>query len=464
MENNINHVGVIGLGVMGASLAQNFASKNHNVAVYNRSWDKTQSLIDKGVSGISGYQDLVDFVGSLESPRKIILLVKSGDPVDKTIETLLPMLSEKDIVVDMGNSNWKDTERRYNEYAGKIRFVGCGVSGGEEGALHGPSIMPGGEKDAVDELLPLLQKISAKDFNGNPCVTNVGIGSAGHFVKMVHNGIEYAIMQGIVEVYDILRSFDLGTGQIAEIFRKVDYGNIQSYLLDITINILETQDKVDGGYLLEKVVEEAKAKGTGGWTAQSAIEFGVATPSISAAVIARIMSARNQSYVTDKLIDDLKEMRTTKLTEPEIEAMITPIFRTLEMVYLSSYLQGLDLIKQVGDEKNYQIDMSEVTRIWQGGCIIRSQMLTMLDLFWEEDKIKSHKVLYEIKKDIAYIRMLHGKSHTPKPVLNATYDYFQSIFAGRLPSNLIQAQRDYFGAHTYRKVGEKGDHTGGWNQ
>ncbi|NJS41063.1 NADP-dependent phosphogluconate dehydrogenase [Candidatus Gracilibacteria bacterium] len=460
----INQIGIIGLGVMGASLAQNFASHGITTSVYNRSFGKTQNLLDKGLANIEGFEELEDFVNSLESPKKIILLIKSGEPVDLAIKSLIKFLDKSDIIVDFGNSFYKDTERRQMELQGKVRYLGCGISGGEEGALHGPSIMPGGDKNAIEVLLPLLQKVVAKDFAGLPCVTNVGKFGAGHFVKMVHNGIEYAIMQGIVEIYDIMRSFGLNTPQIAEVFRKVDYGNIQSYLLDITISILSSEDKNGEGFLVEKVFEEAKAKGTGGWTVQCAIEFGAAVPSISAAVFARIMSARNQSYLANQIVNDLRETRVVRKSQEEIEAMTTTIFRTLEMVYLGAYLQGLDLIKQASDEKGYQINMDEVVRIWQGGCIIRSQMLSMLDTFWQEDKVKTHKILYEVKSDINYLRMLHNQSHTPKPVLNATYDYFQTIFAGRLPSNLIQAQRDFFGAHTYRRIDRPGDFTGGWNR
>ena len=293
-----NNVGVIGLSVMGASLAQNMANKGLEVSVYNRSEEKTRGLLKKGLERLHGHYSLAEFVDSLESPRQIYILVKSGKPVDAVLSQLSELVSEEDVVVDLGNSNWKDTERRKQEWDGAFNFVGAGVSGGEDGALHGPSLMPGGDEEIIDSyVLPVLQKIAAKDFQGKPCVTNVGKGPAGHFVKMVHNGIEYAIMQGIAEVYDILRSQGYSNLEIQEIFRSLNYGNLQSYLLDITISILGTKDKEGQGFLVDRVSDIAKAKGTGGWTVEAGLEFGVSLPNIAAAVIARTQSARTQSFL-----------------------------------------------------------------------------------------------------------------------------------------------------------------------
>ena len=453
-----NTVGVIGLSVMGASLAQNLAGRGERVAAYNRSYEKTEKLLKKGVKNIHGYEQLTEFVESLESPRKILVLVKSGAPVDAVIAELLPLLEKEDILVDCGNSNWHDTERRQQELEGQVHFVGCGVSGGEEGALRGPSLMPGGDAEVLEaHLLPILKKIAAKDFQGKPCVTNVGRGAAGHFVKMVHNGIEYAMMQGIAEVYDILRSQGYSNLEMQEAFRGWNYGNLQSFLMDITVDILGTRDKLGQGYLLDRVSDEAKAKGTGGWTVEAGMAFGVAVPSIAAAVIARAQSARNMSF-----LKGLQLGQENGATQKSKEELKTPLYRALELVFLTSYLQGLDLIYQANREQKWNIDLSEVIRIWQGGCIIRSQMLSTLGLFWATDKSWKQKLFQEVRADMDNLRLVLYKAGTPKPVLHTTYDYLQGMFRAKLSSNLIQAQRDYFGAHGYQRTDKNGNFTGTW--
>ena len=452
-------VGVIGLGVMGASLAQNLASKGLKVNVYNRTPTKTQALLQKGVPNIEGYSDLATFVNDLTGPKIMLLLVKSGRPVDAVIEELRPLLDPADILVDCGNSNWHDTQRRQKAFQGVVNFVGCGVSGGEEGALRGPSLMPGGKDEVVNErLLPILRRIAAKDFNGKPCVTNVGRGPAGHFVKMVHNGIEYAMMQGIAEVYDLLRASGYSNLEMQALFRACNYGNLQSFLMDITVDILGTRDSLGQGFLVDRVSDVAKAKGTGGWTVEAGLRFGVALPNIAAAVIARTQSARNFTFL--KNLDLRGKTSPLKKTAQELQ---TPLYRALELVYLTSYLQGLDLIRQASKELAWEVNLSEVIRIWQGGCIIRSQMLSTLHLFWEEDNSWKQKLLQEARVDLDVLRLLLYKTVTPKPVLHATYDYLQGLFQPTLSSNLIQAQRDYFGAHGYRRVDREGNFTGGWN-
>ena len=453
-----NNVGVIGLSVMGAGLAQNLASRGLQVAAYNRSYEKTEALLKKNKKNITGYAEIADFVESLESPRVILVLVKSGQPVDAVTSELLPLLAPEDVLVDCGNSNWHDTERRQKELAGQVNFVGCGVSGGEEGALHGPSLMPGGDEAVLEaQLLPILRQIAAKDFQGKPCVTNVGRGAAGHFVKMVHNGIEYAMMQGIAEVYDMLRSMGYSNLEMQEAFRGWNYGNLQSFLMDITVDILGTRDTLGQGFLIDRISDEAKAKGTGGWTVEAGMAFGVAVPSIAAAVVARAQSARNMSFL--KGLQLPQENGASKKSKEELK---TPLYRALELVFLTSYLQGLDLIYQANQEQKWNIDVNEVIRIWQGGCIIRSQMLSTLGFFWAQDKSWKRKLFQEVRADMDNLRLVLYKAGTPKPVLHATYDYLQTMFRAKLSSNLIQAQRDYFGAHGYQRTDKNGNFTGTW--
>jgi 6-phosphogluconate dehydrogenase len=468
---NKSSIGIIGLSTMGANLARNFGSKGFLTSVFNRSYDKTKKLVelwslDKSQNSYSGeiigFENLKDFVQSLERPRKILLLVKSGQPVDDFIEKLYPYLDDDDVIVDTGNSNWLDTQRRQDILengklytlaevtAGKksgeikkIHFIGSGVSGGEEGALKGPSIMPGGNADSVESLLPILEKISADDFNGGKCVTNIGLGASGHFVKMVHNGIEYAIMQGIAEIYDILRSNKYNNDEIKEIFTNLNQDSLKGFLLDITEQIFKTETE-DGNHLVDKIKDEAKAKGTGAWTVEAALKFGVFAPTISASVFARVGSARNQNY---KLLRNLEFTNNNKVNLELLQ-------KSLEAVYLVSYLQGFDIIDHANKEKDWKIDMQEVIRIWQGGCIIRSKMLIDLPKIWESE--------VDFKAYIPSLESIQTAGSSPKPVLNSTLDYILTIQAYKLPTNLIQAQRDLFGAHTFNRTDKDGTFSGGW--
>lgn len=482
-----NNLGVIGLSTMGANLARNFARNGYQVAVFNRSYEKTEHLLkawefdQKEVETegmIAGYSDLANFVNSLELPRKIFLLVKSGTPVDDFIAKLYPLLDENDIIIDTGNSNWKDTQRRQKQLengsflsleevtSGKLRinkkihFVGSGVSGGEQGALLGPSLMLGGNKDAVDEILPILEKAAADDFNNNKCVTNVGHGASGHFVKMVHNGIEYGIMQGITEVYDILKRESYSNFEISEFFDKINHGEIESFyqdnlpvrlesfLIDITVKILKTKDSLSDQFLIDKIKDVAKAKGTGGWTVEAALELGVYTPTLAAAVFARTGSARGQSFLVETTKDQIEEY-TDK------EALEQILSLGLESVYLGCFLQGLDLIKKANIENNWDIDLREVLRIWEGGCIIRTKLLANMWEMWQSK--------FNFKNRVWSLSFLSGFNDSlPLPVLHSSLDYFQTLSSELLPTNLIQAQRDYFGAHTYKRNDKEGDFTGGW--
>ena len=445
-----SQIGLIGLAVMGANLARNLASKDFQVSVYNRTFRRTQEFLDENYEGIMGFEHLKEFLESLERPRKIILMVKSGQPVDDLLISIGDHLEEGDIVLDCGNSNWKDTQKRQLDLVSRgIQFIGCGVSGGEEGALHGPSIMPGGKSEAVKAVLSILEKIAAKDFEGRPCVTNIGLGGAGHFVKMVHNGIEYALMQGIAEIYDILKNLKLENAEITEVFRQLNTGANQSFLLDITVDIFGVKDNLGSGYLVDKIIDKAGSKGTGRWTIENALELGVATPTIASAFFARNLSGRGQSFHVE-----IPEKRT-ELSKIEInQDFVQNLYQSLNTTFLCSYFQGLDLIIAANKEKDWQIDLSEVIRIWQGGCIIRSQILKNLN------EIYNSKI--ELYSKIKFLENTISMGHTPKPVLNSVKDYILTLTAKKLPTNLIQAQRDFFGAHTYQRSDKEGTFSGGW--
>jgi 6-phosphogluconate dehydrogenase len=451
----LNQIGVIGMGVMGANLAQNFASRNIYVSVYGRHIEKVTPVVEKAHAQgykINGFDNLKLFVESLEIPRKIILMVPAGTPVDDMIESLLPFIAENDSIIDCGNSFWKDTTQRekYLETK-KVNFVGCGVSGGSEGALKGPSIMPGGNPQSINQIMPFLELVAAKDFQGKACVTNVGLSAAGHFVKMVHNGIEYAMMQGIAEVYDVLKTEHYSNEEILGFFKRANQGDTKSYLLDITENIFQTKE---GNILLVDLVSDvAKAKGTGGWTVQSAMELGVNTPTIAAAVFARIASAKNQFF--NSYIDPNKAILSNG-EYPEKEFLLEQLVIALGGVFLVSYLQGLDLITKANEEFDWDVDLKEIIRIWQGGCIIRSQML--LNLY----EIVQNKI--DVSNYVWAFDFISGIPLILSPVMTSSYIYLQTIENPKLSSNLIQAQRDYFGSHTYKRIDKAGDFTGGWQE
>jgi 6-phosphogluconate dehydrogenase len=461
-----SQVGIVGLATMGSNLAKNFASKNIKTSVYNRTYEKTEALIKEQNENILGFKNLSNFVLSIEKPRKIILMIKSGSPIDLFIEEIYPFLEDDDILIDAGNSNWKDTKRRIEQLKEgklytleaitksdsnlvlnkKINFVGCGISGGEEGAKLGPSIMPGGDKEVVDNLLPLLEKISAKDFEGKPCTTNIGLESSGHFVKTVHNGIEYAMMQGIAEIYDILKNSDYTNLEIKKVFEEINTKENKSFLLDITIKIFESKD-YDKEFLIDKIIDKAKAKGTGKWTVESAMDLGISAPTIAASLFARTASARSQNFET---------IRNNPIKE-KVEINNKDLWFALNKVFECSYFQGLDIIAEANKEYGWEIDLKEVVRIWQGGCIIRSEILKNLYTKWT-------KVLNLKENFDSLNRVIDLNRNLPKPALNSCKDYILSLSTNELPTNLIQAQRDYFGAHTYEKKDENGIFSGGWRK
>jgi 6-phosphogluconate dehydrogenase len=475
-----NNLAIIGLATMGSNFAKNFASRGTRTAVFNRSYSRTQELLSEKNDNIYGYEKLEDCIASLELPRKIFLLVKAGSGTDETIEHILPMLDQNDILVDCGNSNWKDTLRRQEYLTSKgINFIGCGISGGSDGALLGPSLMPGGEKNSVDALLPFLKPVAARDFAGGDCVSNVGLGCAGHFVKMVHNGIEYSIMQGIAEVYDILRKLGYEQPQILEMFKELNTGDNKSFLLDIAVDILGTKDNLDKGWLLEKIDYRAGAKGTGKWTVEAAMELGVAVPNIYAGLNARVMTETNfrlKDYVKsenspyNKAMNEIVNSPFSKRGGSEADGVFTKNLTTLlhqvmSAIYLISYEQGLELIFAAEAEYKWNIDIMEVLRIWQGGCIIRSVMLQTISDSYKTGTYPqaAHNQGVESITQLQGI-LLDQKINISLPVINATRDYILAIESESLSQNMVQAQRDFFGAHTYLRTDREGVFTGGWKE
>ena len=453
--------GVIGLAVMGENLALNVESRGFPIAVYNRTASKTKEFMETRAVGkdVKAAYSLEEFVQILERPRKILVMVKAGPPVDAVIEQLKPLLEEGDMIIDGGNSLYEDTERRTRdlESTTKLGFVGMGVSGGEEGALHGPSLMPGGTEFAYRELEPILTKIAAQVDDG-PCVTYVGPGGAGHYVKMVHNGIEYGDMQLIAEAYDVLKNgLGLSNQQLQETFAEWNRTDeLNSYLIEITADIFKYVDPETGHHLVDLILDSAGQKGTGRWTVLSSLELGVSIPTIYAAVNARVMSAYK-----DERVAASKELPGPGETYPGDAALFVDKVRdALYCSKMCSYAQGMALIAKASQEFNYNISLPESARIWKGGCIIRAGFLDKIrKAFAENPGLPNLLLAPEFKQSILdrqeawrEVLVLANKLGIPVPAFSSSLDYFDSYRRANLPQNLTQAQRDYFGAHTYERT------------
>ncbi|MBT4917369.1 NADP-dependent phosphogluconate dehydrogenase [Candidatus Peregrinibacteria bacterium] len=460
-------IGLIGLAVMGANLARNI-SRNSRITVFNRTTEKTTQFIKEfGSETLDGSKTLKEFTKKLAKPRKIILMVKSGEPVDIFINKLLPLLDKNDTVIDGGNSNYKDTARRQEELSKKgIHFIGMGISGGEEGALNGPSMMPGGNKVAYSKLEKILAPAAAKDGLGGTCISYVGKGGSGHFVKMVHNGIEYAVMQLIAETYDILKH--IGKFSNKELSKAFEDFNkpLNSFLLEITARIFKEKDPFSKKDLIDVIKDSAGQKGTGKWTSIAAFDYGVPTPTINAAVDARITSG-NQD-LRHRRFGSPEKLNTIKVpNKSQIKALAQS---SLEIGTLIAYAQGFELLMKASQEHNWNLDLSETSRIWRGGCIIRSNYLDLFQRIYSDKKPAAIKAVKEI------LEMVDGKPQKnwrktvelgtakgiPMPALSASLAYYDSIRKLRLPQNLIQAQRDLFGAHTYERIDKKGTFHTDW--
>lgn len=459
-----NQIGVIGLAVMGKNLALNIESRGYNVAVFNRTAAKTEDFMANEAKGknFEAKYDMEALVQSLEKPRKIILMVQAGAPTDKTIESLLPHLDKGDILVDGGNTLYTDTIRR-NEYLDEkgIHFIGAGVSGGEEGALKGPSIMPGGQKEAYDLMKPVLDAIAAK-VNGDSCSTYIGPSGAGHYVKMVHNGIEYGDMQLIAEAYFILKhALGLTSDELHEVFKDWNTGELDSYLIEITADIFTKTDEETNQPMVDVILDKAGQKGTGKWTSINALELGVPLPLITESVFARCISFLKEERTKASKV--LSGPDQPKVTEQKAEWVET-VRKALYMSKICSYAQGFAQMQAQSKEQGWNIDLGNVAMIWRGGCIIRARFLQKIKDAYDRDENLANLLLDDYFKqianeyqdalrDVAKLAIDHGIAI---PAFQSAISYFDSYRSEKLSANLIQAQRDYFGAHTYERVDREG--------
>jgi 6-phosphogluconate dehydrogenase len=462
--------GVIGMAVMGQNLALNVESKGFSVAVFNRTTSKTDEFIKTRCQGknIVGTKTIEEFVGSLETPRRIMLMVQAGAAVDDVINQLLPLLSPGDVIIDGGNSFFQDTIRRCKAVESKgLLYIGTGVSGGEEGALKGPSMMPGGSQKAYKLVEPIFTKIAAQ-VGKDPCCIYIGDNGAGHYVKMVHNGIEYADMQLICEAYYVMANLlGMNADELHKTFAEWNKGDLNSYLIQITADIFTKKDPETGQPLVDVILDKAGQKGTGKWTSQSALDLGVPAPTIAEAVFARCMSAIKEERV--KASRQLKGPRGGKVTAGR-EELIEDIRLALYASKVCAYAQGFALMRAAAEEYGWTLDMGGIAMIWRGGCIIRAQFLHRIKEAFERNADLANLLLDPYFKEIvekgqkSWRRVIVKATQKgiPMPAFSSALAYFDSYRRKRLPANLIQAQRDYFGAHTYERVDKKGSFHTEW--
>ncbi|HEY4337951.1 MAG TPA: NADP-dependent phosphogluconate dehydrogenase [Puia sp.] len=471
MANNSFKFGMIGLGVMGRNLLLNMADHGFAVVGFDKDAQKGATLESSATSGttVKGVTTLAEMVQLLEKPRRMMMLVPAGKPVDDVINDLLPLLDKGDIVIDGGNSHYTDTLRRVKFMEGKgFHFMGVGVSGGEHGARTGPSIMPGGDPEAYPHVQPLLEAVAAK-VDGVPCVAYLGKGAAGHYVKMVHNGIEYAIMQLISETYDLLhRGLGLSNDELYKVYKNWNDGELQSFLVEITRDIFQKQDDKTGNRLVDMVLDKAGAKGTGKWTSQDAMDLGVPIPVIDMAVCMREISAYKDERTQAAA---LYKTSSADIPVPK-EVFIQQVQDALVFGVILSYAQGLAMLHIASKELDMQIPMPEVVKIWRGGCIIRSSLLEVFFKAFSKNPQLANLLLegdiaqlLQAKKQNMRAVLIHA-IHMGYPVagLMAALSYFDAYRSERMPTNLIQAQRDYFGAHTYQRIDEPGVFHTEWNK
>ena len=452
--------GIIGLGVMGKSLAKNLISKGKFIAVYNRQVpDKEVDIALNFVKTFNtgevlGFDEIIPFVKSLQTPRKILIMVNAGSAVDMVIKDLIPFLDAGDCIIDGGNSHYKDTERRLQELTNKgFEFLGLGVSGGEEGALKGPSLMPGGSLKGYELCKTYLEEIAAKDNYGNPCCNYIGSGGSGHYVKMLHNGLEYAEMQLIAEIYAVMRDIlKLSPENIASVFSTWINNGWKSYLLEITSEIL--QKKEDDHYLIDLILDTASQKGTGGWSTVSALEIGVPLSTISESVMVRFISALKATRIKASKLYKF-ESNDSKIDFKDFENLI---FKTYQFVSIINHHIGFELLQEASSQYKWNLNLSEIARIWTNGCIVRSKLMEKISVMFsktddslllQEDIIPVMKENYTFTKE--FIKQILD-NHIATPVTTTALNYFIMYTSEQLPANLIQAQRDYFGAHTYSRV------------
>ena len=465
--------GLIGLGVMGQNFVLNVERNGYGAAVYNRTAETTEKYIAGPAAGknIKPAYTLKEFVDSLESPRKIMLLVKAGAPVDATIQQLIPLLDKGDLIIDGGNSFFTDTERRAKELESQgFNFFGMGVSGGEEGALWGPSLMPGGSRDAYKEVEPIMNAVAAKaDEDGEPCVTYLGPGGSGHYVKMVHNGIEYGDMELIAEAYYLLdRALGLSAQEFHEIFTEWNKAELSSFLIEITAKVFSKVDEDTGKPLVEVILDKAGQKGTGRWMGENALELGISIPTIIAAVNGRIISSQKEERVHASSV----LTGPTKKYEGGSQKLIDATRDALYVSKICSYAQGMSLLKKASVEYGYNMDLGTIARIWRAGCIIRARLLNDIT-----SAFNRNKDLPNLLVDDAFRESVNSRQESwrfvikcaiemgiPMPAMSASLAYYDSYRSERLPANLIQAQRDFFGAHTFERIDKPGIFHADWEE
>ncbi|MGN8646844.1 NADP-dependent phosphogluconate dehydrogenase [Gracilibacillus sp. HCP3S3_G5_1] len=458
--------GVIGLAVMGKNLALNVESRGYSVAVFNRTYQKTEDFLNNEAKGKNfvGAKTIEEFVDSLEKPRKIMLMVQAGPATDATIASLKPLLDEGDILIDGGNTFFKDTMRRNAELdESGIHFIGTGVSGGEEGALKGPSIMPGGQKEAYEKVAPIFEAISAK-VNGDPCVTYIGPNGAGHYVKMVHNGIEYGDMQLICEAYFIMKHvLGLEAEELHEVFAEWNKGELDSYLIEITADIFKKKDKETGKPMVDVILDTAGQKGTGKWTSQSSLDLGVPLPVITESVFARFISAMKEERVAaSKVLQG--PSAGDKPYEGDKDELIEAIRKALYMSKIVSYAQGFAQMRAASEENDWNLRYGDISMIFRGGCIIRAQFLQKIKEAYDRDPALANLLLDPYFKEIVEsyqtslrkVLSIAMERGIPVPGFASALAYYDSYRTETLPANLLQAQRDYFGAHTYQRIDKEG--------
>jgi 6-phosphogluconate dehydrogenase len=467
-------IGMVGLGVMGRNLSLNMEEKGFSVAA----WDAWPEPVDRFVAAsagkqIAGFKELEAFVKSIRRPRRIILLVKAGEVVDKTIAALRPFLEPGDLLVDGGNEYYLNTEHRTKELAAAgLRYFGMGVSGGELGARNGPSLMPGGDREGYKELEPILTKIAAQHADG-PCVTYIGKGGSGHYVKMIHNGIEYGDMQLIAEAYDVLKTIGgLSNAELADVFDAWNEAELESYLIEITAKIFRTRDPEGKGELVDMIIDATAQKGTGKWTVQEAAELGVAVPTIATSVEARVLSfARGDRLAAAKLLPGPDPTRAPKLGAEERSRLIEDVRAALYAAKACSYAQGMNLLRVASETHEWGLRLGEIARIWQGGCIIRAKFLGRIKAAFDRDAGLTNLLLDpSFREELAsrqdgWRRVVASAVIAGLPLLTtgASLGYYDSSRRERLPANLTQAQRDFFGSHTYKRLDKEGDFHTDWS-
>ncbi|KEZ77314.1 NADP-dependent phosphogluconate dehydrogenase [Salinisphaera hydrothermalis] len=464
-------IGVIGMAVMGRNIALNIESRGYAVSIYNRSREKTDEVMAEAEGrNLVPTFSLEEFVESLEKPRRVLMMVKAGAGTDKVIEQIKPLLDDGDILIDAGNTFFQDTIRRNKELAESgLHFIGTGVSGGEEGALKGPSIMPGGQKEAYDMVAPILEEIAARAPDGTPCVTYIGPDGAGHYVKMVHNGIEYGDMQLISESYAMLKHVvGMSNAELAETFAEWNTGELDSYLIEITAQIFTKKDDETGNDLVDMVLDRAAQKGTGKWTSQSALDLGVPLPLITESVFARVLSSLKTERVAAS-----KQLTGPK---PSVDvgdraAFIEAVRKALYFSKIISYAQGFAQMRAAAEEYDWPLDYGAIAGIFRAGCIIRARFLQKITDAYENNPELTNLLLDPYFKDIAdryqdALREVVGtavKAGVPVPCFASAIAYYDGYRAERLPANLLQSQRDFFGAHTFERVDKDGSFHAQWN-